>query len=515
MKDPDRRLAVVVGLWGAWLAWALTGPGLLAIINWDQGAYIAKACAPGGHWSDAPWNAHYAIGHVYELGRYLTTALGGTIIDGYRLMTAIAFGLTAALLCDGARRLAGDRWLGALCAIVWATSWVNLLFLYTLEDNVLYLPAAAGVFWLIVARRDAWTTRESLWAGVLAGWAALQSWQALYYVGPAGYAALWLARGGMRGKLREGVAVVVGFFATLLGWCVLVAVTSHLTLMDLLRSMFSRPQGSFGLNTPAWGLWTRIIGLGAGWTATHTFVDAPAVKTPVETLGAWVLLVIVAAFVAATWGAWRARRWDLHVLALTLLVLTLVTPLYHDNTEWRYLVRFDFWPILGVLLLAALLGWVRQFAAPWTVAAAVLLSLLVAWNVVGGEEWAQRTRRSHATLTDWTGRTHQDPAFYGRDGLPWFEFFRDVHQVAPHACRYVLALGETIEGWWNPDLTGSMFSELRGGPVVLVGEPSWVGRSRYYQPQVVRPDDAVKRKLVGQGCEWISRDASRLLGWRY
>ena len=168
-------------------------------------------CVPRGHWSDAPWNAHFAIGHVYLIGVYLATALGGTIIDGFRLMDALAFGLTAGLLSDAARRLSGDRWLGALCALAWATAWVNLLFLFTLEDNPLYLPAAAALFWLVVARRDRWTARQSVWAGALAAWAALQSWQALYYLGPAGYAALLFTPGARRAKIRAGAVVVAAF----------------------------------------------------------------------------------------------------------------------------------------------------------------------------------------------------------------------------------------------------------------------------------------------------------------
>src|SRR5215210_3703961 len=67
----DRSLTAVIGLWCAGLAWVLSSPVWMAAINWDQGAYIAKAAAPGGHWSDAPWNAHYAIGHVYEVGVFL------------------------------------------------------------------------------------------------------------------------------------------------------------------------------------------------------------------------------------------------------------------------------------------------------------------------------------------------------------------------------------------------------------------------------------------------------------
>lgn len=354
VENPDLAVALLVGVWGAWLGWVLTGPALLSAINWDQGAYIAWACAPGGHWSDPPWNAHFAIGHVYQLGVYMTKAFGGTVVDGFRLMDALAFGVAAGFMADAARRLSGNRWLGALLSLAWATTWVNLLFLLTLEDNVLYLPGAAALFWLIIARRERWTWRESVWAGVLAGWAALQSWQALYYLGPAGYAALWLAP--RREKLRGGVIVTGAFFATLIGWCVLIAATSKLHLVDLVQNMFSRPTGSFSLSKPSLAFWGRILGLGFGWLATHTFVIAPPVKMPIERVGYAVMIVVTAVLIACTLVARKRGRWELHIIALSLFLFTLVTPLYHDLTEFRYIVRFDFWPLLFTLLGAAVLG---------------------------------------------------------------------------------------------------------------------------------------------------------------
>jgi hypothetical protein len=169
--------------------------------------------------------------------------------------------------------------------------------------------------------------------------------------------------------------------------------------------------------------------------------------------------------------------------------------------------------MLLALLLAALFGWLPRWRGAREIGV-VLVSVLIVWNCAGGMEWTRATRRVHASLPDWTSITHPQEAFYGRDGMPWFEFFRGVKKVSPRACRYVLALGEASEGWWNPDLIGSMFSELQG-PVLLVGNPSDRGRSRYFTPPIITPQQMVQRKLVGQGCEWVSRDASRLLGWRY
>src|SRR5207245_739190 len=130
----------------------------------------------------------------------------------------------------------------------------------------------------------------------------------------------------------------------------------QLGFVQLVRAMFSRPMGSFSLSQPSAALWGRIIGLGAAWTWTHTFVVTPAVGVAFETLGWAVIAAFVALLALCTRAALRRRRWDLHLVALSLLLFTLVTPLYHDLTEWRYLVRFDFWPLLLVLLLAALFG---------------------------------------------------------------------------------------------------------------------------------------------------------------
>jgi hypothetical protein len=508
----DRSLTMVIGLWCSWLAWRLSSPVWLTAINWDQGAYIAKAVAPGGHWSDAPWNAHYAIGHVYEMGVFVARLFGGTVIDGYRLMTAVSFGLTGGLVADAGRRLSGDRWFGALCALGCATAWVNLLFLLILEDNVLYLPAAAGIFWLVVARRESWGRRENLCAGALAGWAALQSWQALYYLGPAGYAALLFTPGPKQARLRAGAEVVAAFFGTLIGWMVLISVTSSLDFVDLWRSMFSRPTGSFTLSEPSLDFWGRVTGLGAGWMATHTFVDYPPLPFDVRMLGWLVLALLGGILYAAARTARRHRRWDLHLIALSLFLFTLVTPLYHDFTEWRYLVRFDFWPLLLALLAAA----IYQPAERWLGMRplfVVSLTMVIVWNGVRAAEYSHTAKKRHPTLETWTQLPHKNKeSFYGRDGMSWFQFFRGIREAAPGACRYVFAWGELNEGGWNPDIPGSLFSEL-GAPVFAVGDPKTVGGSRYHQPQVVSPKEA--EKLAADKCAWISRDASRLLGWRY
>lgn len=231
-----------------------------------------------------------------------------------------------------------------------------------------------------------------------------------------------------------------------------------------------------------------------------------------EVLGGLVLAALAALVVVCTSAARRSGRWDLHLIALSLFLFTLVTPLYHDNTEWRYLVRFDFWPLLLLLLFAALLGAAKRRMALAPLLAASLAAFS-AWNGVRAAEYSVAQRRLHPSVADWTRLPHAGEAFYGRDGMSWFAFFRELRKVQPDACRYLFALGEASEGWWNPDLSGSLFSELHQ-PIFLVGDPASMGQSRYQQPPIVTPAEAEKRHLA-EGCAWVSRDASRLLHWRH
>ena len=96
--------------------------------------------------------------------------------------------------------------------------------------------------------------------------------------------------------------------------------------------------------------------------------------------------------VVCTLAARRNRRWDLHLIALSLLLFTLVTPLYHDLTEWRYLVRFDFWPLLLALLGAALLG----VAGRWRPLLVISLTMVIVWNTVRATEFAVAQKAASA-----------------------------------------------------------------------------------------------------------------------
>ena len=148
-----------------------------------------------------------------------------------------------------------------------------------------------------------------------------------------------------------------------MSWCALIALTSSLRFGDLLRSMFSQPTGSFNLAEPSLTWWGRVVGYGSGWMFSHMFGGVPRMPVRIELFGWLVIGAFAGLLVICTVAARRHRRWDLHLLALTLFLFTMVTPLYRDFAEWRYLVRFDFWPILLVLLAARAAGALPRRAA--------------------------------------------------------------------------------------------------------------------------------------------------------
>src|SRR4051812_20140008 len=101
----------------------------MALLNWDQAAYIAGIASGKQGWSALPWNAHFAIGQIYWLGVQLSRLGGATVVDGFRAVNALAFGVAGALLFATARRLSGSALLAAALAAWWATEWVNVVFI--------------------------------------------------------------------------------------------------------------------------------------------------------------------------------------------------------------------------------------------------------------------------------------------------------------------------------------------------------------------------------------------------
>ncbi|MSP61465.1 MAG: hypothetical protein EXR72_14185 [Myxococcales bacterium] len=109
---------------GLVIAWVLTRPSAIVLINWDNGVYISGFASGRAGWSSPPWNSHFGVGHQYLFGVWIARAVGGTTIDGFRLVSALFFAGASALLADTTFRLTRARTLAALCTLAWMTAWV-------------------------------------------------------------------------------------------------------------------------------------------------------------------------------------------------------------------------------------------------------------------------------------------------------------------------------------------------------------------------------------------------------
>ena len=297
------------------------------------------------------------------------------------------------------------------------TAWVTFFLVLSLEDNILFLPSGAAVLCVCALRVDDWQWRDSLLAGVLAAAAALMSWQALLYLAPAFYAAL--VGGGRDRKAlmraRDAAVVIAAFFATLFVWILFIAATTRTqTVKMLLQCLFGRPSGRFDVRrfSDITGE-LHAIGIAASYMLQHTAMSLRPMKTTPETLGGWMLALITLAFVAATVTAYRRRSWAPHVLGATLLLFTLVTPFYVD-IDYRYLIRFDFLPILVALLLALALRPLAARPLPRALVAVALGAIIVTQTALA-LGYVHRQRASYPTLATWLG-AHPPAAFYGRGG---------------------------------------------------------------------------------------------------
>jgi hypothetical protein len=506
MSERRRNLvfAAVAGAIGFAFAWALTSPSLLVRINWDAGSLIAKLASG---LVDKPWNAHFAELDLYVAAHALVRPFGGTWIDGVRFATAIFFAAGAAMIADLVRRLAGSRAVAAALTAVWMTAWVNVFLLLSLEDNILFLAPAAGVIAWCVRRADEWSLADSAGAALLAAAAALLSWQALVYLGPAFYCAAFAGPRArpLRARLRDAGALIAFFFAALVAYVLASALFSRYGARALLAELFSAPKGNFSMR-PLGDVrgQLRAIGTAMKYFASHSAYSLPPSSLRLEVVGALTVAAEVALFAAATVWSWRARRWAMHVLAATLLLFTVVAPLYLD-ADYRYLVRYDFVPLCLVPLAALAVGAVRarrRFIAP--AAAAALLALALAQAALGWR-W-QRAQLAGYPLEPKFARPHTEPYWYGREGRSWYAYFRALKRAHPRACRFLFALDEVSDGRWNLDIMGALYSELPRHEVIA---PAAALRDWRFPPHALTRDAA--ELFVDDGCSYFSEDARRAL----
>jgi hypothetical protein len=501
----------VIAFIGSFVA---TTPRLIALINWDNGVYIAAIARGDQSWSGTPgyWNAHLGILHAYLLGWWTARPFGGTVIDGFRLSTAVFYAATCTIVFATARRVTGRTLVAAAFAAVWATAWVDFHYLLILEDNPLFLaPAAAVVCWCLL-RADAWTWRDSLATGVLCCGAFLGSWQALPYLFPPTYMALLSPRRSLRTRLIDATLVVTAALGAMFLWNAFMAATSSNTFAQLTHNVFSRPQAGGGMPKSSTEMLHLLVdvksmletlGNAAAYHLTFNAYTLPhGPPLPPWILGVMVALVLLAIFVAVTWWSWRTRRPAAHVLAATLLLFSYITAIYRD-VGYTALKRFDFVPLIGVVLAVWAFGEL-QARRPWPRRDTLLALAMIALSLVQlrlGLDWTFRQRSSYA-----------QPSAYGRDGMSWFDYFRHIRRANPTACRYVFSLDEIENGNWNLDLTGSLWSELPNHLALVTDAemPRSKPASWRFRVNFALLNDARAQSLV-PSCAWLSDDARRLL----
>lgn len=515
---------------GFLLAWVLTSPQLLLVINWDNAAYVASAAMGKLTWAAQPWNNHFGVGHIEYLFFRLGTLLGGTPIDGFRLCGATFFALTSGLFAKAAFCLCRQRALTVALSLVFMTSWVNTVLIQAIEWNVYFLAPASAIILLSLSHHAHWRWQHSVATGLLGAGAVLISWQASVYLFPAGYAAFF---GGLRGRstqgevgvprgllcrLRDVALILASFGAGLVSWSLLVAATSSQTVRALLRVQFSRPEPSV-LPHNAKELLALLshvpaqlhsTGVAAAFMFHHDFnYHLPRYFFPYEVYGAIATLGVIALFVLCTYHLLRRHDLRLHMLATTLLVLLFLTSLWHEFPAWQYaqMKRYNFLPLLVWLIVAGLL----RDGESWRRGRSLLLGGLLLLSLVQlglCVRFAQRWHSIRPELPSYIHTIHPENAWYGRDGRSWFAYFRRLREQHPSACSYVFAFEEIMDGRWNFDIMASLSSELPSA--IVLGNPAQVAKWRF-PPRIFSVASAREQGLI-KSCAYLSKDAQELLG---
>ncbi len=514
-RRADARFAAAFGALGLVWTWVTTGPAILALINWDNAAYVANSATGRMTWSYPPWNNHFGVHLILWGGVKIARLFGGTDVDGFRLVEAVFFGIACAVMADLLRRLVRDRLLAGLLTGAWMAAWVNLFLIITLEYNILFLATGAMLFWLCVVRVDAWNWRTSIAAGLIAGVGVLVSWQAGLYLAPPFYVALFFGRAPRSplARARDATLLVVAFALVLNGTALLIGLIGENGVKQAFHVLYSRPVPAYiPSGAKEWAhvitdvrLQAHIIGTSVSYQLAHTCYKLPPLPFSVEVTGFLTYFLIVGLYGFTTWRARRDRRWAMHVVAASLLLFTFFTSLYKD-VEYAYLKRFNFLPLLFAISIAGLLGdWSKTAKLRKPIAA--VLALAIAAQVGLWWRWDRARLASYPTLPSWIMRWHPPEAFYGRDGKSWFAYFRSLKRAHPNACRFVLAYEEIMDGKWNNDIDAALWSELPNH--VVLGYPGLV-RFWRFPPKIYSVDYARKAGLL-DACAYVSPDAQHVI----
>ncbi|MSP61466.1 MAG: hypothetical protein EXR72_14190 [Myxococcales bacterium] len=279
------------------------------------------------------------------------------------------------------------------------------------------------------------------------------------------------------------------------------------------------PRGWPAIKKTLLGVTTILDTLGTGFAyhlshSAYRLASRPF-SLSFATLGAIAFGGQVAIFTGATLWSWRLRQWTMHHLAASLLLFTAITSLHRDLAGYAELKRFDFVPLLLVLLLARALGELfpprskrpRRLVAVWAA-----LALLVAGQTALGLKWGPAFRATYVATAPWDVVPHPEPMMYGREGQSWFEYFRRIRERSPNACRHGFTIGELADASWNFDLSGSLWSELPDH--LAIGESAQIAAmrvARWRFPPRIMPVAQARAGHTAEGCAWVSAEAARLL----
>jgi hypothetical protein len=505
-------VAVVAGL-GQWLA---TSPRWLVHINWDAGSYLHQIASGTLRWSSPTWTAHAALQYLYLAASACVRLFHGTPADGFRLLGAVCFALSAGAMAYAASKTTGGRSWGVLVVAFWASAFVTQFLTFTLEDNIVFVTPSIVLCALIAVAHRRWRLRHGLFAGLLASASLLLSIQGvLTILVPLLFAAFVPRRRRMIAwRVFNLAAVSFGFVLGLALFVGFVATQGTLPWQETVAHLLARPTSTFPSTREALlaqvldvGASLRMIGVATAlqllrnrqpFTSEQVLVDIGTVVVSVQ-----IALVLAMGLLA------RRRRQPLPLFfALVLFGLTALTSLYRD-VAYAYLKRTDFVPVvLGFLLMVAV-GATRPSSGTRRLLA-TLIGIVVALQTVGGLGWRHHEVSSYETLD----ATVLERAIPGYHGLPpegsFLRHFRALAQANPTACAFVFDLSDVRAGRWNPDVTGSILSELPSHYVLASA------RTMRTWPRPLRaldPNDPYAAKRVLLGCEWLSAAARQRLGW--
>jgi hypothetical protein len=506
-------VALLFGLATSLLAWRGTSPRWAIFLNWDAGVYLWDIARSGPRWVGGGWSSHFAMTQLYAVAAWVSLLFGGTAMEGFRLLNAGAFGLTATLLAHAAQRARLSHRLTALVVALWLFSYPTFLDLATVEDNAVFLPSAAALFWLASERIGPWGARESLAAGAFSALGMLVSWQAALYLAPSLYVALFLGRPARRMAQRfaHGAATVGGFLATLIAWVVFLAATSGTSFALLWHGFASRPNPSLfptGLGGTL-ALFRNVGGMATTIGIAMYRMILPGFHLPSPRtllLVGYATLTVLLAILFDSVRRLRARGGrQIHFLALILVLFTVLTG-YYQIAEGDNIKRFDFVPLTVAFL--AIAYWRATDGVGVKLGrrlVPVLILLLVCGEAAGASHWWRVTMSTPPTpRSNWVWGEHPAPAVVRGIQQSWYRRIAEAKQSKPGACRYVFDACEMEAGRWWAEISALLWSEMHDTHRVLADRAVQL---RWTRPAHFAAVEEFVRDPSLLECSWFSETA--------